>query len=293
MTMSSAELREVVIRGSRLAAYQSGSGSVPVVFVSGLGDGADSWGDLIAGLAKGLTVVSYDRAGIGASGQLDPALRSPLPASWAASQLREMLAELGVDPPFILVGHSLGGQIADAFAIRWPTLVAGLVLVDAVDPTLNLQVTPPRQFLDDAISTRSGQGWVWDVAASADEYGGSVPDVCPPTAVVSSAIWRWLEAKQPDLYRPMSLPEIDQRWQLAQLNHARRWHGQLVVAHTAGHRVHQDAPELVREVIAATVSAARAGSTLQLDRQRILRLGGSVRPTSPAPAPDRQGASAT
>ena len=282
MTMSAAELREVQIQGSNLAAYEFGRGSVPVIFVSGLGDGAESWQELSAGLTERLTLVSYDRAGIGNSGQLNSALRAPRPASWAASQLREMLAELGVKPPFVLVGHSLGGQIADAFAIRWPTLVAGLVLVDAVDPTLNLQVMPPRQFLDDAISTRAGQGWVWDVAASADEYAMSVPEVRPPTAVVSSAIWRWFEAKQPDLYRPLSLPEIDQHWQMAQLNYAQRWHGKLVVAHTAGHRVHQDAPELVREIIAATVTAGTTGAALALDGQRILRLGGSVRPTSPS-----------
>jgi len=290
MVMSHAELRKVLVQGTSLAVYESGSGSSPVIFVSGLGDGADVWNKVTSGLADGLTLVSYDRAGIGNSCHLHYSdLPSPLPASWAASQLRDLVGELNLEPPFVLVGHSVGGQIADAFAIRWPTLVAGLVLVDAVDPTLNLQVTPPRPFLDDAISTRPGEGWLWDVAASADEYAASTPDVRPPTAVVSSAIWRWFEAKQPDIYRPLSLSEVDQRWQIAQLNHARRWHGHLVVAHEAGHRIHQDAPALVGEVIAATASAAASGSALQLDRERILRVGGSIRPTSPAAAPSQSG----
>ncbi|TCN36869.1 pimeloyl-ACP methyl ester carboxylesterase [Kribbella orskensis] len=273
--------------------YQSGSGSPPVIFVSGLGDGAEVWQAVTSGLTDGRRLVAYDRAGIGNSGQLNPAdLRSPQPASWAASQLRALLDELRIEPPFILVGHSVGGQIADAFSIRWPTLVAGLVLVDAVDPTLNLQIEPPRQFLDDAISIRPGQGWIWDVAASAEEYASSAPTFCPPTTVVSSAIWRWFEAEQPALYAPLSLSEVDQRWQLAQLNHARRWQGQLVVAHEAGHRVHQDAPELICEVITATTSAAATGSTPNLDSQRLRRVGGSLRPTS-APSAAGQGASAT
>jgi pimeloyl-ACP methyl ester carboxylesterase len=79
--------------------------------------------------------VSYDRAGCGESGDLAPHDASvPQPASWAAEQLREVLNCVGDRRPVVLVGHSLGGQITDALAIRWPAAVAGLVLVDSVDP---------------------------------------------------------------------------------------------------------------------------------------------------------------
>jgi transposase InsO family protein len=40
--------------------------------------------------------------------------------------------------------------------------------------------------------------------------------------VIGSAIRRWFQAKRPGLYRPLSLAEVDQRWQLAQLQYAHR-----------------------------------------------------------------------
>ena len=103
-----------------------------------------------------------------------------------------------------------------------------------------------------------------------------------PRALIgwSSAIWRWFQAKQPELYRPLSLVEVDQRWQLAQLAYALRWKGDLVVAHEAGHRLHQEAPDLLVAAINAVVEAARSGTALQLDRERVRQAGGSIRPTS-------------
>jgi hypothetical protein len=104
-------------------------------------------------------------------------------------------------------------------------LVSGLVLVDAVDAELNLRIDQPRTTLDDAVPGRAGRGWTWDVAVTAVEYLATVPQSRPPTVVVASAIWRWFQAKQPKLYRPFSMAEVDQQWQLAQLHYARRWHG--------------------------------------------------------------------
>jgi hypothetical protein len=151
-----------------------------------------------------------------------------------------------------------------------------------VDAELNLDMSPPRPVLDDASASRAGRGWKWDVAASAAEYAATMPADRPPAVVIASAIWRWFQAKRPELYRPLSLTEVDQRWQLAQLQYARRWSGELVVAHEAGHRLHEEAPGLLVTAIAAVVEAAASGAPLHLDRARVRRAGGSVRPTSAA-----------
>lgn len=197
---------------------------------------------------------------------------TPRPTSWAAEQLYRLLSAANLDRlPIVLVGHSVGGQIADAFAVRWPELVAGLVLVDPADPTLNLVIDPPRPVLDDAEPSRAGRGWRWDVAASAEEYLELAPTDPAPAIVVASAVWRWIQAKQPELYRPLSLVEVDQRWQLAQLSYARRWQAELVIAHDAGHRVHVEAPDLVSATISAVVEAAAAGQPLLLDRELFAR----------------------
>ncbi|GAB2635409.1 alpha/beta fold hydrolase [Kribbella swartbergensis] len=283
MATSQVDARKLDVHGTGLAVYTTGEGTPPVVLISGLGDTASVWTSVTARLEKLTTIVSYDRSGCGGSDDLPSQQASrPLPASWAAAQLRELLKIAGVTHPVVLVGHSLGGQIADAFAIRWPAAVAGLVLVDAVDPRLNLATDPARPELDDAVPTRAGRGWRWDVAASADEYAAVEPSVRPPTVVVGSAIWRWFQAKRPELYRPLSLAEVDQRWQLAQLQYARRWRGELIIAHEAGHRLHEEAPGLLATAIAATTEAAVSGKPIRLDRSLVRQNGGSVRPTSPA-----------
>ena len=292
MLTGQAGVRKVDVDGVRLALHTDGSGAPTVVFISGLGDASAVWSAVIEQLAGSGTLVAYDRAGCGESDDIMPPIAAvPRPSSWAARQLHDLLDRADVSRPFVLVGHSLGGQIADAFAIRWPELVAGLVLVDAVDAELNLRIDQPRPTLDDAVPERAGRGWTWDVAASAAEYLAGFPQSRPPTVVVASAIWRWFQAKQPELYRPFSMAEVDQQWQLAQLQYAQRWHGDLVVAHEAGHRVHVEAPGLVAATIAAVVDAAESGQRVQLNHDRLLESGGAVRPTGRPDAP--QGARAT
>jgi pimeloyl-ACP methyl ester carboxylesterase len=269
--------------GTPLAVYTSGSGEPAVVFISGLGDSGNVWRPVVKRMEGPNTLLSYDRAGCGLSDDLTVAeAAEPRAASWAARQLHELLSLALANKRVVLVGHSVGGQIADAFAIRWPETVAGLVLVDAVDPELNLHTSPPRPVLDDAVPSRAGHGWKWDVAASAAEYSTTAPTQRPPAVVIGSAIWRWFRAKQPELYRPLSLVEVDQRWQLAQLRYALRWNGALVIAHEAGHRLHEEAPALLARSISAVVEAASSGKSLRLDATQIRQAGGSVRPTSAA-----------
>jgi pimeloyl-ACP methyl ester carboxylesterase len=50
-------------------------------------------------------------------------------------ELNSLLERAVADPPYILVGHSLGGLNAQYFAYRYPGVAAGLVLLDP--PPLN------------------------------------------------------------------------------------------------------------------------------------------------------------
>jgi hypothetical protein len=54
----------------------------------------------------------------------------------------------------------------------------------------------------------------------------------------------------------------------------------LVVAHEAGHRVHEDAPSLVAAAVDAVVTAARSGTAIDLDADLLRCSGGSRRPIS-------------
>ncbi|HZT72827.1 MAG TPA: alpha/beta hydrolase [Terriglobales bacterium] len=101
-----------------------------VVFEAALGASALSWVLVQRQVAAFAPTVAYDRAGMGWS---EP---GPMPRTGARviADLRALLRELSVPPPYILAGHSYGGLLARAFAAEFPEEIAGLVLVDAAAP---------------------------------------------------------------------------------------------------------------------------------------------------------------
>lgn len=119
-------IHDVPSEGGTLRLRSAGAGTPTVVFESGMGWSGDYWGPLVDELAPSATVVSYDRAGLGSS-TAKP--HSVLPSA-VSGRLRAALQAVGCLPPYVLVGHSLGGLHVRAFAYQWPEEVAGMVLVD-------------------------------------------------------------------------------------------------------------------------------------------------------------------
>lgn len=114
--------------GRRMNIYCIGHGSPAVIFDAGLGDQIRAWAMVQPAVAKGTRVCSYDRAGLGFS---DPSGR-PGTAANAMDDLHRLLAAASIKPPYVLVGHSLGGMYMQLFADRYRSEVAGMVLVDPV-----------------------------------------------------------------------------------------------------------------------------------------------------------------
>ncbi len=108
-----------------MVARDLGSGRPAVVFDAGMGATGDAWTRVLTTL-RDHHVFAYDRAGLGGS---EPGAL-PCVASRVVEELRALLAEAGVEPPHVLVGHSLGGLHMQYFARRYPQEVARLVLVD-------------------------------------------------------------------------------------------------------------------------------------------------------------------
>lgn len=99
-----------------------------VIFENGLMLPLATWQKVAERLAGEANVLLYNRAGVG---------RSELPlqpqdAAYATRQLHELTRRQGLRPPYIMVGHSMGGQYAQLFASLYPDQVSGLVLVDAL-----------------------------------------------------------------------------------------------------------------------------------------------------------------
>jgi pimeloyl-ACP methyl ester carboxylesterase len=84
------------------------------------------------------TTVLYDRAGTGWSDRA----ALPRPAPEVVDELHALLHTLGVAPPYVLVGHSLGGAFARHYAQRFPHEVAALLLLDPAHEELAAHYPP-------------------------------------------------------------------------------------------------------------------------------------------------------
>jgi pimeloyl-ACP methyl ester carboxylesterase len=118
------------IGGAALEYAKSGDGSPAIVLVNGSGGPIEGWFRLHAQLAALSTVFAYNRRGVGASGKPYEAQTGDV----IVRDLRELLTRAGLTPPYLLVGHSLGGLFVNLFARSFPSEIAGAVLLDATAP---------------------------------------------------------------------------------------------------------------------------------------------------------------
>ena len=146
-----------------------GSGGPTVVLLSGYGNAADIWQEadayppsVASGVASFARVCAYDRPGsyvttLAQDGARVPAtspdqyrpargtaVASTMPGSGApvVADLHHLLEVAGVSPPYVLVGHSLGGLFAQLYARTYPGEVTGMVLVDPPTPNLKEFLAP-------------------------------------------------------------------------------------------------------------------------------------------------------
>ena len=117
----------VDIGGYRLHISTKGKGSPAVIFIAGSQAFSFDWALVAPAISKVTQTVTYDRPALAWS---DP---GPMPRSFEQDvyELHVLLEKAGVKPPYILVGHSLGGILARKFEKRYPGEVKGMVLVDA------------------------------------------------------------------------------------------------------------------------------------------------------------------
>lgn len=99
-----------------------------VILESGMGGCSLDWSLVQPELSKQTTVISYDRAGFGWSTRT----MEQATCNHYVDDLRLLLHEMNLKPPYILVGHSYGGMMMRLFASKYPEEVKGLILVDSV-----------------------------------------------------------------------------------------------------------------------------------------------------------------
>lgn len=101
-------------------------GSPTVVLEGGNGEPGLTWAAVQPEVARFAQVCTYDRAGLGWS---EPSPR-PRTAGNIVAELHTLLRQAGVEPPYVLVGHSMGGGLVRLYAHEHPDQIVGLVLVD-------------------------------------------------------------------------------------------------------------------------------------------------------------------
>lgn len=112
--------------GYQLTVRDYGSGSPTVIIEAGLACDKDLYTQLQFDLAKETRVIVYDHPGIGESTPRD----QPRTLPNYAQELQALITKKQLKPPFILVGHSLGGHIIRYYTNLYPEDVAGLVFID-------------------------------------------------------------------------------------------------------------------------------------------------------------------
>ena len=124
--------RDVVVHGHHLA-FHVLPGRLPALVLDA-GGGADSsyWNSILPELAKrtGSEIITYDRAGFGASDEVPP----PYRLEDAVTDLESGLTQLSLTHDLVLIPHSYAGAIAIYLAMRHPDWISGAVLIDTNVP---------------------------------------------------------------------------------------------------------------------------------------------------------------
>ncbi len=229
----------------------AGHGSPTVVLESGLGHGKRVWAPVFNGLSSVTRVVAYDRAGYGQSEASD----QPRSGLQIVAELRALLQTEGLPPPYVLVGHSLGGTYMKLFAKMYPTEVAGVVLVDARHSEFTqrcrqlgvprLLYEPPEALLALLAPTPRAELEAAPLSLKQVRKGGVFPEVPLIVLTQSNAAQRW----------PAQLGKV---WAASQRNLVKLSSlGRIKVLDDAGHNVHVDRPDVVVRAVLNVVRAAR------------------------------------
>jgi pimeloyl-ACP methyl ester carboxylesterase len=223
---------------AQIAVQLLGHSGPVIVFESGLGEDMGNWDRVAPPLSACARIVLYDRLGIGQSAPLPNT--APVLASTVADRLVELLRTIGTAPPYVLVGHSLGGLYVQSFARRHPQDVAAVVLIDPASP-----FEPPGVF----VSTMPPPPG----STAAAEEAGVAPSVAamlagapfPPVPLIVQAATNHGVA-----------PEHEALWRDVQARTAAlSSKGSLDIVEGSGHFIQKDRPEAVTR---AVLDAARA-----------------------------------
>ncbi|MBN1186230.1 MAG: alpha/beta hydrolase [Bacteroidales bacterium] len=245
-------------------------GQPVIVFESGHGTPMGHWDKILDGVSELAPLITYDRPGIGES---EPDNEIPTIKN-VSSKLIKILKCLDIEPPYVLVGHSLGGAYVRGFAVYYPELLAGLVIIDPADFT-ETRLNRRKPFLDIGL-TNEQVDTLFNKWALEDEANKNKPSTKPISVLEESDVLAKMRETDFKELSDSELPNIPvhiltgggydtpPRFRIQELNDSllfrakmknrvERWtdviesvdKGMLFYSGDAGHFVHYDDPELL------------------------------------------------
>jgi len=220
-----------------------------VILLAGAGNDTTAiWDKVQPKVATFAPVCSYDRMGMGQSDHL-PRKQSE---AEIVEDLHQLLRNAKIPPPYVLVGHSMGGIYARKFAETYPNTVAGFVFVDSaheeevwryatIAPMLlsEFEEWPNWGKLQD-------QGWL--LPGSALQWQSDVPLIVLEHGIM------WPRGT----FKGMSegqYQDVQDTWHAMQVDLSRRSkYGGLRIAEKSGHYIQTRQPGIVTDAILDVVS---------------------------------------
>jgi len=175
----------VTVDGRKFSGHCAGetqAGSPTVILESGLGNDQNMLQSIESELNTRTMVCAYDRSGMG---QSDPPAGAPRPLTDVVSDLHAFLSAAKIEPPYFLVGQSMGGNIVFMYAQAYPNEVAGFVSMNPVPPYTDWiraasKVETKAELHDYEIVFYQGQNDEQVTLQSTDQMlEGALPDTVP------------------------------------------------------------------------------------------------------------------
>jgi pimeloyl-ACP methyl ester carboxylesterase len=242
----------VRVHGYSVTVDCTGAGTPTVILFAGFGDPHTIWKYIQGHLARRTRVCSYDWLGEGTSS----APRRTQTLASNARLLHDVLAKLDVHGPLVLVGHSIGGDIAANYARTYPRSASGLALLDAT-PVRYLQhvlhlIAPTahgvaKALRAEAVSITSGHNQERLKVRAAD---WAPPGALGHTPVDIAEHGQDIFAAAGKYARPLQNQWAGGQLRLAELS-AR---SQVIIAPRSGHYIYLDQPRLALDVINAVIA---------------------------------------
>jgi pimeloyl-ACP methyl ester carboxylesterase len=233
----------------------------PIVFVSALGTGSETW-DEVRDRLKGLETIVYDRPGIGGV-PVRPAPNPPLSYRGFADELLRLLDDNGVTEPVVLVGHSFGALVVRALAGAHPERVAGLVIVDGALPQFHLHPT------DEPMLDGDEPG-----ATELDIVTGHVEILSAPAPAVPTLVLVRTHGRR--IGGPPEHPAMEDLWLVSQRRLARELGTPLIAADDSTHHLQREAPDLVAYAVRLVHAAVRDDGVVRVRPADLAPLKGHV-----------------